>query len=403
MLDNAVSHYSQAQAEIVETAISVSRKAGFTVSMKTMAGGSPDTLEQHTLHILTLKSHDREYTANIQIRTGIAGPRLHHFAGFPPEVQSVLLNLPPFAGAWANTEGGKADRQSHPDLQERRGEVAAADDTKVLVDGIKALLDIAALQARNEETRRYIGASGIGVECQAYQALSLRGFKSVDPDAKLARIFRDGHRIEDMVVEDLVAAGLTVEAVNPETGKQWRYTANDGHHIANLDGFVTAPGAQRMTLEIKSMNKDSFTKFVTKGLKESHPRYYAQMQDGIYLANLNSVAVSQGMMVAYCKDNSSYHVEIITADRDFINTKIIKVVRDVMDGGAKRVSKYEKAYDCATCFKREACWHPEKVTATHCSQCAHSVPGLGGSWWCNVYDSEAKSICPSFKLFTVTP
>ena len=394
--------HSTELASILEQAIAACQKAGYTVgSRQEYRHTDISTYDDIIVNTLKLKGATRGYDANIQVRIGISGVRVHHIAGFPPEVQAILLNLPSFADAGHDAKREQAHRQGDPDLESGCRQVASQGDKEVVSKGIKALLDIAALKSYNDERRRYIGASGIGIECRAYQSLSLRGFPSTTPDAKLTRIFRDGHRIEDMVVSDLVESGLKVEAVNPATGKQWRFTANDGHHIANLDGFVTVPGSPTMTLEIKSMNKDNFSKFSTHGIAKSHPKYYAQVQDGMMLCEMNGVNVESCLFVAYCKDNGTYEVEVVERDDKFIRDKVIPLVAAVMDGDAKRMSKYENAYDCKGCFKRDACWHPTQEMATSCSQCQHSRPHLNGKWKCDISQQEATAICPSFKLFRV--
>ena len=69
--------------------------------------------------------------------------------------------------------------------------------------------------------REYIGASGVGHPCDAYQAYSMRGFPNTEPDARLKRIFRLGHILEDEVVKDLKEkADVRVWEVDGLTGRQ---------------------------------------------------------------------------------------------------------------------------------------------------------------------------------------
>ena len=76
----------------------------------------------------------------------------------------------------------------------------------------------------DDEARAYIGASSIGHECTAYLSFTHRGYPNTPPDERLKRIFRDGHRIENVVVKDMTSAGVHVMEKDPMTGKQWRYT-----------------------------------------------------------------------------------------------------------------------------------------------------------------------------------
>ena len=73
-----------------------------------------------------------------------------------------------------------------------------------------------------EKARAYIGASSVGHDCTAMLSFSHRGYPNNPPDQRLKRIFRDGHRIEYVVVSDLTKAGIHVMEKDPMTGKQWR-------------------------------------------------------------------------------------------------------------------------------------------------------------------------------------
>jgi hypothetical protein len=78
---------------------------------------------------------------------------------------------------------------------------------------IEDAINDAYAEAPREETRRYIGASGVGNPCNQYLALCLRGYPESEIIPKLKRIFRDGHRIEEDVVADLKLAGYDVKEV----------------------------------------------------------------------------------------------------------------------------------------------------------------------------------------------
>ena len=71
----------------------------------------------------------------------------------------------------------------------------AEDVVKAIDEGYK--------KESKEKARDYIGASGIGTQCDAYQAYSLRGFPNDTIEPKLKRIFKLGHILEDIVVKDI--------------------------------------------------------------------------------------------------------------------------------------------------------------------------------------------------------
>ena len=265
------------------------------------------------------------------------------------------------------------------------------------------MIDIGTLRTYDNEYRAYIGASGIGDPCNAYQVLCLRGFPSAVPSAKLVRIFRDGKRIEDQVVADMRDAGLMVLPVDPATGRQYRYTKFNGHMSASLDGYVIAPSGETMTLEIKSMNKAMFAKFVNKGLAVSHESYVAQMIVGMGLARDAGVSVSNGLMVAYCKDNSEYHTEVIGFNQEAYDKAVLRVSSLISgESPARRISPYKAAFTCSGCFKAEACWEPEKVEPKTCKQCKYASLDSECNWVCDA-GKQFGAICGMFGVFKVTP
>ena len=116
--------------------------------------------------------------------------------------------------------------------------------------------------------REYIGASGVGHPCDAYQAYSMRGFPNTEPDARLKRIFRLGHILEDEVVKDLKEkADVRVWEVDGLTGRQHTYEEWEGHVVCHMDGHIELDDGILRVLEIKSMNDASFKKFKKDGVK----------------------------------------------------------------------------------------------------------------------------------------
>src|SRR5690606_18130753 len=91
-------------------------------------------------------------------------------------------------------------------------------------------IDSAYLRAAPRESRRYIGASCIGDPCDARLAFELRGFPTDDPPAPAQlRIFKLGHTIEELVIEDLLLAGFDV------VGQQDEGVDFGGHFLCHVD------------------------------------------------------------------------------------------------------------------------------------------------------------------------
>ena len=158
----------------------------------------------------------------------------------------------------------------------------------------------------------YIGASGIGHPCDAALAFSLRGFPDSDIEPRLQRIFNLGHVIEEIVEQDLKCIeqvlNCEVQPLNPLTGQQFSYQQYGGHVKAHTDGQILFPDYV-LVLEIKSMNNDKWKAFHRQGIRRSHRNYFDQVQMYMGLSGLR-----QTLFIAYNKDKSLYHAEVIDYD-----------------------------------------------------------------------------------------
>lgn len=290
------------------------------------------------------------------------------------------------------------------------GPGGAGRDYRGLINFLLDSLDEATVFRREERrVRHYIGASGIGSTCLAYQALSLRGFPSDEPDAKLQRIFDRGHQVEAEVLALLKSTGLSVVEADPATGGQWEVSGLGGHVVAHLDAKIENPldpiASSPWVLEVKSMNKEMFVRFKKKGLALSHPEYYDQVTLQMGLARL-----STALVIAYCKDNSEHWAEVIEYDGGLYAELIAYRAERAMFGEPRRKHAHRKSHECTGCLKRGACWGgadmAEVLGRTDCSSCAHAMPDVsvdGKQWFCTLHSARAAHRCADFKLFRVVP
>ena len=245
--------------------------------------------------------------------------------------------------------------------------------------------------------REYIGASGVGHPCDAYQAYSMRGFPNTEPDARLKRIFRLGHILEDEVVKDLKEkADVRVWEVDGLTGRQHTYEEWEGHVVCHMDGHIELDDGILRVLEIKSMNDASFKKFKKDGVKYSHPRYYAQLMMMMGMSKIHS-----SFFIAICKNNSEYHAEIVDYD-EFEFSHLKERVQRVLDGGARKISTDSSDWRCRGCFKSGACWEGAEV-GKRCQTCQFVRPKPDGGWHCNKPDKDASVLCQDYKLYEPLP
>jgi len=234
------------------------------------------------------------------------------------------------------------------------------------------------LDNQDEKPRSYIGASGIGHSCEAMIGFSLRGFPNTPIDGQLRRIFRDGHRIENIVVADLKKANINVLEKDPMNNRQWAYHSYGGHAVGHADGIIEAPDGSSWLLEIKSMNDAKFKDFKKNGVKSSHRNYYSQMQFMMGMAKFE-----KGVLVSYNKNNSEYHSEIVEYD-EFYYQSLRQKVENVLADRAQQVSDDPSDWRCRGCFKREVCWEKKELEQKFQVRktCKNYQPNLDGTWTC---------------------
>ena len=248
-------------------------------------------------------------------------------------------------------------------------------------------------KAHDEKPRAYIGASGIGNQCDAYQAFSLRGFPNSKPDARLQRIFRLGHILEDEVVRDLKnKADARVWEKDGLTGRQHSYSEWNGHVVCHMDGHIELDDSELRVLEIKSMNDRSFKKLQKEGVKYSHPHYFAQCQMMMAMSGIESC-----FFIAINKNTSAYEAQIIAYD-EFEWSHLKERIQQVLNGRARKISTDETDWRCRGCFKRGVCWEGADVEKT-CRTCTHARPIPSGDWHCTKHDRPAVKTCGAYTVY----
>lgn len=239
------------------------------------------------------------------------------------------------------------------------------------------LIDEAMRNAAPVKRRRYIGASAIGSDCLAEISYAFRLFPETPPDPQLKRIFFLGHRIEDIVLADMKRAGVDVISKDPWTGDQFEYEMFGGHVQAHADGQVV-DGGDVMLLEIKSMNDSKWGEFLSKGVARSHPRYQAQMQ---FMMGMSGI--TKCLFVAYNKNNSKYHSQIVEFDA-FEYAALVQKTELVLRGDVSRVASDRSDWRCKGCFQRDSCWFGILPETRQCRNCQHVRATDYGGWLCEM-------------------
>jgi hypothetical protein len=203
-------------------------------------------------------------------------------------------------------------------------------------------------RARHDASRGHLGGSAIGHSCSRFLWLGFRWAFRPSFNGRVLRLFQTGHLEEPRLIDDLRRIGVEVLDKDPETRRQWRYTAVGGHFSGSLDavlhGLPRAPTRWALA-EFKTHNAKSFRALQTKGVER---RVHERMLDRAR--------------------------SIITAAEP-----------------PPRISDDPLYYECGWCDARDLC-HPDelgeppRVADVSCRTCCYSTPEVDESdaarWTC---------------------
>ena len=249
-------------------------------------------------------------------------------------------------------------------------------------------------KTRSVWRRDYIGASDIGQTCDAALGFTLREFPGNPFPPHLLRIFELGHKIEDIVVSDIMATlekdqDFIFEPVDPKTGRQWDHRMFGGHFVCHPDGRIRFPDGRQWMVEIKSMNEKKWEDCDRRGVAMSHPSYYDQMQTQMGMSGSSAT-----LFVSYNKNTSAYVVQVI--DFDLIHySSLLARVEIAMDGQQSMKKSPSKKGWCNWCSKSEACWEGSIPDTKRCQNCQHASAQKDGDWWCLKHETKANDVCSS--------
>lgn len=249
------------------------------------------------------------------------------------------------------------------DLNHHSGAVpgrADAPATPSVGDAINALIDEGLVAAEARQKRRdYLGASVLADPCARKLVYFCRGEEEEPHDGRALRIFGAGHAFEALVIDWLRRAGFDLRDTNPRTGRQYEFETAGGRIRGHCDGIIAAGpqiGARYPLLwECKSLNNKSWNDLVKKGLRQSKPVYYGQVQ--IYLAYLG---LDAGLFTALNKDTCELYHQLVPFDRaeaQRLSDRAVDILR-MADAGElpPRISADPGFFACRYCGHRAACW-----------------------------------------------
>jgi hypothetical protein len=250
----------------------------------------------------------------------------------------------------------------HIDLNHGSGSVYGGESVHPTAARINTLLD-AALTAERQAVppRDYLGASRIGEPCSrrlVYEFTGTPPDEGRDFDGRTLRIFEAGHVFEALSIRWLRAAGFNLRTRKGDGG-QFGFAVAGGKFRGHIDGvIVDGPdiGISWPALwEHKALNTKSWNDLMKRGLHESKPLYYAQVQ--IYMAYLE---VPVTLFTALNKDTEELFHEVVPFDpatAQGLSDKAVEIIRAVRAQELlPRIAAEPSFYLCQFCPFVRRCW-----------------------------------------------
>lgn len=245
---------------------------------------------------------------------------------------------------------------------------------------ISKYLDTNTLKGKLDEVfvedypRGYPGMSGAGEECLRKQQFEHYFVDKNKLGARVLRIFAIGHLFEEVFYKEARDLGYKIY------GDQQDLKLLDGKLSGHCDGIIEGIPESPKTphvLELKSLNNKSFNDTKKKGVKESKPLYYSQMQ--LYM---KATKLKRALFVAINKDNCDYYMERVYYDADYTKILLNKKI-DVFESKTllPRISENKSFYKCSWCNYKGICFGNEPIEKT-CRTCFGSKYLTGMDWEC---------------------
>jgi hypothetical protein len=233
--------------------------------------------------------------------------------------------------------------------------------------------------------RPHLGASLIGNECERALFFTFRWATVTRHEGRLLRLFQTGHLAEPRFVADLRSIGCDVREVNPNTGLQYKVSAVMGHFGGSMDavakGVPEAPKTWHL-VEMKTHSSKSFAELKKKGVKESKPLHYFQMQTYMHLGGL-----TRALYLSVDKNTDELYAERVRLDTDEGERMIQKAERVIRaEVAPPRIAVTEDFYKCRFCDHSNVCWG-KAAPPRHCRSCIFAAPVVGG-WHCSRHERD---------------
>lgn len=235
--------------------------------------------------------------------------------------------------------------------------------------------------SKKSKPRPHMGVSLLGHHCDRWLWINFRWAVVEDFDGRILRLFRRGHKEEDVIISDLRNIGIDIRSSQRRV--------DFGNHVSgSLDGVIEsgvpeAPKARHVA-EFKTHSKKSFDDMVKNGVEKSKPQHWVQMQ--VYM---HGTSINRALYLAVCKDDDRIYTERIKYDKKVAEDAIIRGKRIAMsDRMPEPCSSDPSWYQCKFCPAHSFCHKAEPTKRINCRTCAHSTAMADSTFRCERHDAD---------------
>ena len=212
-----------------------------------------------------------------------------------------------------------------------------------------------------QERRQYVGASGIGDDCERRLQFDFAGApREKEPEKLTLRKFDFGHMIEELAGCWFQDAGFKLVQQSQKTGARYRFVQMDGDFSGEPDGvFIDGPKIEGLRYpamwEHKAVGAKTFREIKKDGLKKARPKYWSQIHTCMAYLNLEQTVFTVTNLDSGEQLNLIYDLEPDEAQR--MTDRAVRIIESTRAGELlPRPFAKSDHYECRWCSFSKRCW-----------------------------------------------
>lgn len=212
-----------------------------------------------------------------------------------------------------------------------------------------------------QERRTYVGASGIGDDCERRLQYEYAGApREKEPEKLTLRKFDFGHMIEELARCWFQDAGFNLVQKSQKTGARYRFVQMDGDFSGEPDGvFIDGPKIEGLSYpamwEHKAVGAKTFREIKKDGLKKARPKYWSQIHTCMAYLELRQTVFTVTNLDSGEQLNLIYDLESGEAQR--MTDRAVRIIKATR-AGEQLPRPYANAsyFECKWCPFAQRCW-----------------------------------------------